>query len=108
MKSIQLSALSSVIVDELLVYSLDPCLYSVRVVIEGNYYTVKKGRKLYKAFAIGHIYRDFSQVNIQCITVLQDSAYDEMVGQPMKPSGNRLRITAPVKNIHFDDNNTVH
>ena len=101
MKKIALRDLTNKTIDELLIYSLDQALYSVRVFNQGNYYEVKKGLKLYRAFSIGHIHRDFSAVNIKKVTLIQDSAYDEMVGQPVREESNRMVMSAaPQVNVY--------
>ncbi len=108
MKHINFSKLSHCVVDELLIYSLDHCLYTVRVVMNGEYFSVRRRLKPYQVFAIGHVYRDFSHIDIKKITVIQDSAYDEMVGQPIREASNRLSLSAPVKQDIFQKSPTQH
>lgn len=90
MQKIDLRLLQNRSIDELLVHSLDQSLYLVRVVIDGQYYDVERKSKSYRSFSVGEIHKDFSNCNIKKFTLLQNSAYDEMVGQPVKEVPNTL------------------
>ncbi len=96
MKKIRIKQLAQKPVDELLVYSLDQSLYTVKAVVEGQYFQIIKGLKPYRAFSMGQIHRDFALCDFKRITLIQESAYDEMIGQPIKASPNTLNISSPV------------
>ena len=85
-------------IDELLILSLCQSLYTVRVVRYGEYFKVKKRFKDYRAFSVGQVYKDFETCQIQKVTLLHDSPYDEMIGHPGKASDNTLSISTTPQN----------
>ena len=60
MKKIRIKQLAQKPVDELLVYSLDQSLYTVKAVVQGQFFQITKGFKPYRAFSMGEIHRDFA------------------------------------------------
>ena len=92
MQSIRLSSLPSLSIDELVVHSTRQNLYTVRVVIDNQYFKVAQGAKPYQSQSIDQILTDFAQVSIAKISLIQDGAYDEMIGQPLENQPNSLLI----------------
>ena len=92
MQAIRLSSLQSLKVDELVVHSTRQNLYTVRAVIENQYLKVNQGAKPYQSQSIDQILTDFAQVEIAKITLIQDGAYDEMIGQPLENQPHALHI----------------
>ena len=97
MRSIRLSALSDMHVDELLIHSVSQNLYTVRAVLDGESCKVNKGTKPYQAMSIGQIHSDFANCDIERFTLMQAGAYDEMIGHPEEREPHSTQIAAPVE-----------
>tara|TARA_R110002072_G_scaffold294723_1_gene465098 strand:+ start:315 stop:719 length:405 start_codon:yes stop_codon:yes gene_type:complete len=80
-------------IDELLVHSLCSSLYGVTVVIGERYYKIKQGFKMYHSYSVGRIQQDLSASTIKKLTLVQDSPYDEMIGQVVKQVPNTLSLS---------------
>ncbi|CAH0990044.1 hypothetical protein SIN8267_00127 [Sinobacterium norvegicum] len=102
MKTVKLKQLPRHSIDELQILSLCQSLYTVRMMVAGIEVQVLKGRDPYRALSIGQIYQDFCRCDIKKMTLIQDSAYDEMVGQPVCDHPNTLSIAAPIHVDMFD------
>lgn len=79
---------------DVVIHSLDQALYQVTVIVDGAEYLLvdESGR------AIRHrnlqAVREMLQVlPVAVITLRQDSAYDEMIGQPPRGRRNTLEVT---------------
>jgi hypothetical protein len=102
MDTIKLKQLPRHSIDELHIVSLCQSLYTVRMMLAGEEVQVLKGRDPYRARSIGEVYQDFARCDIKKMTLVQDSPYDEMVGQPVSDQPNTLKIAAPVHVDMFD------
>jgi CDP-diacylglycerol pyrophosphatase len=80
-------------IDELLVHSLCSSLYGVTVVIGERYYKIKQGFKMYHSYSVDRIQQDLSASTIKKLTLVQDSPYDEMIGQVVKQVPNTLSLS---------------
>ena len=85
------------VIDELFILSLCQSLYTVRLRQKDNYFRVKYRFKAYQAYSIAQIHEDFKDCDIRKITLVQDSPYDEMIGQAPRSESNTLTVssTAP-------------
>jgi hypothetical protein len=96
MDSIKLKQVPQYHIDELKILSLGQNLYSVRLFIDEQELSVIKGNVPYRALSIEQIYQDFSRCDIDCMSLMQDNAYDEMVGQPATQQSNCVHMPGPV------------
>lgn len=80
-------------IDKLVIHSLDLSLYQVSVVIddEEHYVTDDKGQFL-RAFSIVELQKQCRKLKAKHQVLRQQSAYDEMVGQPSRDSSNLLEV----------------
>ncbi|PSW09383.1 hypothetical protein C9J01_20875 [Photobacterium rosenbergii] len=80
-------------IDKLVIHSLDLSLYQVSVVIddEEHYVTDDKGQFL-RAFSIVELQKQCRKLKAKQQVLRQQSAYDEMVGQPSRDSSNLLEV----------------
>ena len=93
METLSISQLKDKTIDELLVYSMDGSLYGVTVVMGERYYKLKKGFKMYRSYSVSSIQKDLSACNIKKLTLVQDSPYDEMIGQTVRQAPNTLSLS---------------
>jgi hypothetical protein len=92
-ETLSISQLKDKTIDELLVYSMDGSLYGVTVVMGERYYKLKKGFKMYRSYSVSSIQKDLSACNIKKLTLVQDSPYDEMIGQIVRQAPNTLSLS---------------
>ncbi|ASP38682.1 hypothetical protein CHH28_08315 [Bacterioplanes sanyensis] len=80
-------------IDKVIIHSLDLCLYQVSVVVDGNeqYVTDNKG-KLLRSFNILNLQTLFEGLPVTQMVLRQQSAYDEMVGQPDREHSNAMEV----------------
>lgn len=93
MNHISMPALRKVTeIEKIVVHSLDQMLYQVSVILGGQeYYVVDKKSKLIRSHNILSIQALFDGLNYKNMVLRQQSAYDEMVGQPPK-GDNTLEV----------------
>jgi hypothetical protein len=92
-ETLSINQLKDKTVDELLVYSMDSSLYGVTVVMGERYYKLKKGFKMYRSYSVSSIQKDLSACTIKKLTLVQDSPYDEMIGQTVRQAPNTLSLS---------------
>ena len=81
------------VIDQLIVHSLDLCLYQVSVRVgEEEFMICDDKGELLRAHSIVDIQRKCRRLNVNKQVLRQESAYDEMVGGPAKGEGNRLEV----------------
>ena len=87
----QLAALTSI--DSVVIESVDLSLYIARAMIDGRecLVTDRSGRPL-KTRNLLEMKQHLADLNITRLSLLQRSAYDEMVGQPQWECDNALEI----------------
>lgn len=93
MNHISMPALRKVAeIDKIIIHSLDQMLYQVSVMLAGQeYFVVDKQSKLIRSHNILSIQALFDGLNCKSMVLRQQSAYDEMVGQPPK-GDNTLEV----------------
>ena len=103
MKSIDIRKLNDIVIDELIVHSLCQTLYSVKALIGGEYYEVKNRFRSYRSTSFGRINQDFAHAQVRKVSLIQNSAYDEMIGQPIRQSPNTLYISSHIQTKSTND-----
>lgn len=79
------------------IYSLDASLYQASVELEGKeFYVADANGKLLRSFSILGLQKQFQDVNYDNMVLRHMSAYDEMVGQANKTSGQNF-LEVPLK-----------
>ena len=80
-------------IDNLIYHSLDQSLYQVSVIIEGKeYYVSDSNDKLLRSHNLIELQKKMRKINAKKTVLRQDSAYDEMIGGPIKNSANTLEV----------------
>lgn len=80
-------------IEKLIAHSLDVALYQVSVQVQGVEYRVKKNSDAFISFRNPiDIQRAFRQFKCQSMVIRHQSAYDEMVGQPVRSQSNALEV----------------
>ena len=79
--------------DKLVIHSLDLALYQVSVVVDGkeHFVTDDKGKFL-RAHSILELQKQCRNLKVNKQVLRQQSAYDEMVGQPSRSGTNELEV----------------
>lgn len=80
-------------IDKLVIHSLDLALYQVSVLVDGeeHFVTDDKGKFL-RAHSILELQKQCRNLKANKQVLRQQSAYDEMVGQPSRISTNELEV----------------
>ncbi|WP_404973700.1 DUF6482 family protein [Vibrio campbellii] len=80
-------------IDKLVIHSLDLALYQVSVLVDGkeHFVTDDKGKFL-RAHSILELQKQCRNLNANKQVLRQQSAYDEMVGQPSRSGTNELEV----------------
>lgn len=80
-------------IDKVIIHSLDLCLYQASVAVEDIEMLVTDSRgKPLRKFNILEMQEVFRGLPIQSMVLRQQSAYDEMVGQPMREGDNTMEV----------------
>ena len=80
-------------IDKLIYHSLDQSLYQVSVIIEGKEdYVSDSNDKLLRSHNLIELQKRMRKINAKKTVLRQDSAYDEMIGGPIKNSANTLEV----------------
>lgn len=79
--------------DKLVVHSLDLSLYQVSVEVDGqeHFITDDEG-KLLRAFSVVELQKKCANLKANKWVLRQQSAYDEMVGAPIRQQDNTLEV----------------
>ena len=95
MHSITLSQLAKIdIIDDVEIHSLDCSLYTARLVIgDQQYRLLDNNYKPYRRRSTELIKKDLLACQVGSIALVHQSAYDEMVGQPVGRESNQLRVS---------------
>lgn len=80
-------------IDKLVIHSLDLALYQVSVLVDGeeHFVTDDKGKFL-RAHSILELQKQYRNLKANKQILRQQSAYDEMVGQPSRSGTNELEV----------------
>lgn len=87
-------------IEKVIIHSLDMCLYQASAIVEGKeYYLADKQGKLLRSFNILEFQAMFQGLPVGNVVLRQQSAYDEMVGQPIRQQSNAIEV--PLGNADF-------
>lgn len=86
-------------IDKIVIHSLDNSLYQASVIVDGqeSYITDKDG-KLLRGFNVLNFQALFTKLNTN-VVMQHQSAYDEMIGQPLRTDSNAIEI--PIGNAEL-------
>lgn len=88
-----LGELKSKKISKLIILSLERSLYQSSVVIDGEERTVwESDKKVLRSRNLPELREKFAGLAIDEVVLRHDSAYDEMVGQPLRDTRNRLEV----------------
>lgn len=80
-------------VAKVIVHSLDPCLYQCTALVDGQEVLVVDDQaKPLRAFNVLDAQAYFDGITVELMVLRQQSAYDEMVGQPLRDGSNTLEV----------------
>ena len=79
--------------EKVAIRSMDLSLYQAEVVLDGERQLIadKNGRPL-RSFNLLDMKKQLAVLDIVDLVLVQDSAYDEMIGQPGQSGGNTLEV----------------
>ena len=88
-------------IEELVIHSLDLALYQASVIVDGeeHYVTDEKGKFL-RAHSILELQKQCRNLKALKQVLRQQSAYDEMVGQPCRSGPNELEVLLKDNNLY--------
>ncbi|GGO64784.1 DUF6482 family protein [Bowmanella pacifica] len=80
-------------IEKVVIQSLDLSLFQLYVAINRQEHLVvdESGRAI-RASNILNLQKLFDGIKVSQMCLRHESAYDEMIGQPAKPGGNRLEV----------------
>ncbi|GAK87744.1 hypothetical protein JCM19238_5354 [Vibrio ponticus] len=79
--------------DKLVVHSLDMSLYQVSVEVDGEEHFITDDQgKMLRAFSIVELQKQCANLKADKWVLRQQSAYDEMVGAPIRQQDNTLEV----------------
>ena len=79
--------------EKVVVHSLDCSLYQVSVIDDGaELFVTDSGGRLLRTRSLLDMQAHFRELNVQSMVLRQVSAYDEMIGQPLRSEGNQLEV----------------
>ncbi|MDX1450958.1 MAG: DUF6482 family protein [Oleiphilaceae bacterium] len=80
-------------IDKVIIHSLDQALYCIAIEHEGDsLHLVEDDGTLFKRHNLMLIRELLSPLHIELLVLRQQSAYDEMVGQPLREQDNTMEI----------------
>ena len=80
-------------IEKLIINSLEQALYQALVVVDGQEHVVwQSQQKTLMTRNLTKMREYFEKMNVAEIVLRHESAYDEMVGQPVKNGNNRLEV----------------
>ena len=81
------------------IHSLDLALYQVTLVIDGKeHLLVEDSRQPFKRRSLQAVREVLRLLPVASITLRQQSAYDEMIGQPVREQDNALQVPLSLDN----------
>lgn len=87
-------------IEKIIIHSLDNSLYQASVITNGEeQYITDNDGKLLRSFNILNFQSMFKKFSIANIVLRHQSAYDEMIAQPLRTDSNAIEI--PVGNADF-------
>ena len=80
-------------IDKVTIHSLDLCLYQVSILYRGEeHYITDSGGKLLRSHNLVSMQALFEGLRVKQMVLRQQSAYDEMVGQPLRQGSNAIEV----------------
>ena len=80
-------------IEKVIVHSLDCALYQASVLSGGcEKFVTDKDGKLLRSRSVLEMQAHFKGLDVQAMVLRQASAYDEMVGQPLRTEDNVLEV----------------
>ena len=76
------------------IHSLDQALYQVTLVIEGKeHLLVENSGRTFRRHTLQQVREALQTLPVASLTLRQQSAYDEMIGQPSREGPNTLEVS---------------
>ncbi|MCG8671426.1 MAG: DUF6482 family protein [Pseudomonadales bacterium] len=83
---------------KVVIHSLDCALYQVSIVQDlCEFFVTDDKGKMLRTHSISDMQRFFLGLEVESMALRQQSAYDEMIGQPIKEDSNALEVPLAVK-----------
>ena len=77
----------------MVVHSLDQALYQVSLTLDGKQYLLSEDNgKIFRRHSLSEVREALQLLPVASVTLRQQSAYDEMIGQPVRDSDNTLEV----------------
>ena len=87
------NALSTTDISKLKIYSFDGAIYHASIVLaQGEFFIDSNDGKLLKARSLMEMRKLGAGVDSKETSLIQQSAYDEMIGQPTRTAANTLDV----------------
>jgi len=89
-------------IDKVIVHSLDWSLYQASIVIDGQEQVLagKDGRPV-RARSMLQLEAMFEDFKVKEMVLRQESAYDEMINQPVRECSNRIEVPVGRNNLGY-------
>lgn len=80
-------------IEKVIIHSLDLCLYQASVLIDGSEQVItdRKGKML-RSHNLLEMQALFETMPVESLVLRQQSAYDEMVNQPLRAGSNAMEV----------------
>ena len=76
-----------------IIHSLDQALYQVTLLIDGEeYLLLENAGRPFRRHSLGKVRKALQNLPVASLTLRQQSAYDEMIGQPNREGPNTLEV----------------
>ena len=77
-----------------IIHSLDQALYQVTVSIDGDIYLLTEGSgSILRRHSLQQVRELLREMPVESIKLRHQSAYDEMIGQPVRTEDNTLEVS---------------
>ena len=95
--------------DKVIIHSLDLCLYQASVLVEDEeQFVTDNNGKLLRSHNVLAFQAMFEPFVVKAFVMRHQSAYDEMVGQPLRQGSNVLEVPFGNNRLASDSLPTVH
>jgi len=75
------------------IHSLEQALYQVTVIVDGQECLLTEDDgKTFRRHSLSAVHKALQVLPLKCLTLKQQSAYDEMIGQPAREGDNALEV----------------
>jgi hypothetical protein len=80
--------------DKVAIRSMDRSLYQAETLIDGQRcLIVGTDQRPLRSFSLLDMKKQLAPLDIRELVLIQESAYDEMIGQPVRDGGNTLEVS---------------